>query len=377
MPNKIPRIGIDAREVYAPRPRGVGKTLLELLRAMLRLETNYEFFLYFETGNQAGQFSILKNVKEVAMDMKGARFNLWEHVRLPLAVGTDRIDLFHCTSPIASFVFPSPMVVTIHDLIPLKIGDGWSAQSINRFQKEVARSIKKAKKIITISNYTKQDVLETFKVAEDKIEVIYWAPGEIYTVASQERIAELRNKYKLEAPYFLSFGGGSPRKNVKRLVEAFSQFKKADRNEHQLVVIGMPERQREEMQKLCADLSIEKHLVWHGYFPEEDTPALLGAAQALVYVPLYEGFGVPVLEAMACGTAIIASNVTSLPEIAEDAAYYVDPYNTGDIAEALQAVSRNDRFCNQLIERGKKRVLDFSWEKTAHRVMNVYTEALY
>jgi len=372
----MPIIGIDARDVYAQRPRGIGKMLLELLKIIPGIETEYEFFLYFEPGDEIRPFSSCRNIREIAIDIKGSRFNLWERLRLPFAIVKDRIDLFHCTSPISAVLFPSPMVVTIHDLIPLKIGDGWSAKAIRRFHVTVARNIKKARKIITVSNYTKKDVIETFNVSEDKIEVIYWAPGDIYKEASRAQLSEVRDKYCLDAPYFLAFGGGSPRKNIKRLIEAFSQFKRDIDTDCRLVVVGIPDWFHNELATLCGELSVEKDVSCYGYLPEEDIPPLLSGAKALVYVPLIEGFGIPVLEAMGCGTPVITSNVSSMPEICGDAAYYLNPRSTEEIVEAFRVFFQDDQLRNEFINCGRKKVLDFSWPETARQVLNVYKAAL-
>ena len=373
---KTIRIGIDARDVYTTNLRGVGKTLLELLKTLLSLDENFEFTLYCEPSAKVGQFSQFPNVKEVALNERGYRFNLWEQVRLPYSLFRDPHHLFHCTNPIASFYLPTPDVVTIHDLIPLKTEIGWSSNEEKNFQKVIARNIRRTKKIITVSNHTKKDLIEQFNVAEDRIKVIYWGLDGRYTNVDKKKVVEFKKNSGIHYPYFLSFGGGSPHKNLQRLIGAFSIFKKTDSNHFKLILTGTSDRQRHQFQSVLKELGIDKDVIFFSFLPEEHIPYLLAGSRALVYVSLYEGFGVPILEAMASKTPIVTSNVTSLPEIAGEAAYYVNPYSQEEIAEGLKVMSLDDHLCFDLVKRGDKRIGDFCWTETAKQYINLYREIL-
>lgn len=368
------RLGVDARDMFAPHPLGVGKALRTLFKYLIPLTPDWQINLY---TNRRGE-PLDEHSGEVRwIDIRGDRFNAWENIRLPLASFTDGVGLLHCPSQTAPALASCPVVLTVHDLIPLRIGDGWPESEVKRFRKTLARSVAKARRIITVSDFTKRDLLSEFKVPEEKIDVVWWgventtpAPSDN---GSSDRVTKLHG---VRSPFFIAFGGESPRKNVFRILEAFSRFTNEPPGEVQLVLLGVTSRAKRNFSSMIDKLGIATNVLLLEYLDDATVAELMRRAEALIYTTLYEGFGLPVLEAMVAGTAVITSNVTSLPEIAGDAALLVDPTDCQAIAGAMRACFTNKDLRAGLKARGLRRIRDFSWDSVARRTLNVYEKAL-
>jgi glycosyltransferase involved in cell wall biosynthesis len=368
------RLGIDSRDLFATNPRGVGRTLWTFIRYLAPLVGQCEVNLYTDRWKD---FSCPRNVRVRKIEMRGDRLNLWERVRLPLAAWTDRLDLLHCPSQTAPPVVPCPFVLTVHDLIPLRIGDGWSATEADRFRRALGHSVQKARRIIAISEFTKNDLLSTFKVAESKVDVVCWGVDtDVGETLSQEIWESLCRVHQIRNPFFVAFGGDAPRKNVPRLFEALRSFVNEVSKDVQLLLLGVPEGARAKYTAIAESLDLSDFVVQTGYVPDSTVAHFLAKSEALIYASLYEGFGLPILEAMARGTPVITSNVTSMPEIAGEAALLVDPKDFYSIKEAMRLCYLNSSWKDQLRIAGHERVKNFTWERTARETLAVYTSAL-
>jgi len=368
------RIGIDARTIFSPYLRGTGKTLLELYKRLPIIMPNVEFYFYFPP--QKNIKSLLPSNNSIILrpiDIKGSKWNLWENVRLPLAILKDKINLLHCPAQTAPYWKPVPTIVTIHDVIPLKIDDGYSLKERKRLARNIKNSIKKASHIITVSNFSKKDILELFPEACDKISVIYWSVSSNYKPISLDIVQKkLKLKYGINSSFFFAFGGITPRKNLHRLIESFLRFKN---QEIKLVIAGLSTKNFTQFISLFKNSKKEK-IINVGFIPEEDVPYFLNGAIALIYPSLYEGFGLPILEAFACGCPVITSNRTSMPEIAGDAALFIDPEQEDDILKAMYKIYESHKLRKELINKGFKRIKKFNWEITVQQIAQLFKSIL-
>ncbi len=252
----------------------------------------------------------------------------------------------------------------------------------NRFEYLTGRyiypSLKKADKLIAISEFTKSELIKHLRIPEDKIAVVYMGIDhrEYRPMPSNDEIV---NKYKLpeDMKIILCVGAEIPRKNLSTLIEAFGKLKK-DYEGVKLVKVGNPQASgaREKLMKSINKLGLEKEVIFTDFVTEEDLPQIYNAADLYVYPSFYEGFGLPVLEAMACGVPVITSNASSLPEVAGDAAITVDPHDANTLAKAMYDVLTNDQLRENLMKKGLERAKLFSWEKTAKETLKVYEEVM-
>lgn len=379
------KIGLDARTIFSSTPTGVGKTLTSLYKRIFLLEPSWEFYLYsYLRGPQISDiFPYNQNIKKREIDIKVYwRFGKWEviwmQVFLPIAIWKDNINLFHHTFGL-SYYAPCAKIITIYDLWVLRFAVGYQQKKIKSFYRPYEWDIKNAKKIITISEYTKKEILDTFGMQyKNKIDVIYLAPEDNYHPLQDESSLEvIKKKYSIIGPYIFAFGQYIRRKNTQRLLESFSIFIKKVKKDVQLVVAGMRDyNSLEYLRNLTKELDIENRVIFTGFIPEEDMPFLLSGAEFLAFVSLYEGFGVSPLEAMACDCPVIASNVTSIPEIVGDAAILVNPYDVNEIADAMVSLFNNSQLRKELIEKGRERIKLFSWDRVAKETLRIYRETL-
>jgi len=366
------RLGIDSRDAFAADARGTGKTLKALIQHLLPLIPDWSIMLYTNRMDGAS-FPVPARTRHI--DIRGDRLNAWERFRLPLAAFTDRIHLLHCPSQTSPSLAPCPVVLTIHDLIPLRMNDGWAPAEIDRFRRILVHSVKKARRIIAVSEFTRQDLIEMFPAAKGKVDVIRWGV-EQSPIPSRGEIEAACNLLGIDRPYFVAFGGESPRKNVSRILEATAIFCREVSTDVLLVLMGVQGAARIRINSSIKHLDIIKQVVTLGYITDQTVRCLLRGAEAMVYPSLYEGFGLPILEAMAVGAPVITSSLTSLPEVAGDAAILLDPTVTGMIVEAMKACYLCDRAKSDLRERGWRRVQDFTWDRAAAETLAVYKSAL-
>lgn len=238
------------------------------------------------------------------------------------------------------------------------------------------RYAKQAVRVATVSNFSKMDIAKRCGVDLDIIDVVYNGIAMPNTVVSDEKITHTRTFYTQGHPYFYFVGSLSPRKNILRMLEAFDQFSAAQDQVYFLVISGASLYRTGEMHAAHSKMCFRNRVVFTGSVSDETMQALMTAAHALLFVPVFEGFGIPVIEAMQCEVPVIASNVTSVPEVSGDAALLVDPYNVSEIVQAMQDITQNPSLRAELIEKGKMHVKKFSWEKTADLLWHSVEKAI-
>jgi glycosyltransferase involved in cell wall biosynthesis len=294
----------------------------------------------------------------------------WELARAP-------VGLFHATygGPLYA---PSPIVLTVHDLFHLRYPDRYPRWRRLYTRTAVVRTARRARAIITVSEATRRDVIDLLDIAPERVTTIHSGVDfEQFRTASDPERALVLRRHSLPSRYFLHVGGFSPIKNTERIVEAFAQAVRepALRDLH-LVFAGKKSAHYGDTAATSRRLGVEERVLFTGYFPSEDLAALYSAAEALIYPSLIEGFGFPILEAFACGTPVITSDRTSLPEVAGDAALLVNPDSSADLAAAMVRLVAQGGLRERLIRRGAQRVKSFTWDQTAEKTLAVYREVL-
>lgn len=302
-------------------------------------------------------------------------YTLWEQLGLPMALARSKLSLFHAPGfvlPLLSFL---PGVVTIHDLCYLLFPDCFPARRRRYFEWLVPPSLRKARLIIAVSRQTRDDLCKFMAVAEEKVRVVYNGVGAQFRPGDR-RALSIRDKYGLPPKMALFVGRLEPRKNLGRLIRALSVLRRTRAFEHKLVLAGQSDFGHERLLQLRSELNIEDDVLFTGFVPDSDLPALYNAADLFIYPSLYEGFGLPLLEAMACGTPTITSRTSSLREVAGEASLLVDPYDTFGMAKAMADVLSSRSLREKLSEAGLKQAAKFTWSRAASETMSVYQEVL-
>lgn len=370
------RVGINALFLELPGT-GSGQYTRHLLEALAKVDPATEYLLFSPGPISNTQYPISNWTK------------LWfEQVAFPLACRRSDLDLAHVPY-FASPLFPTvPTVVTIHDLIPLLLPAYRGSLLVRTYTRLVAAAARKAEAIITVSKASKRDIVRHLHIPPERIHVTYEAAGEAFQpVEDEAQLAAIRQKYALPERYLLYLGGFDQRKNLSTLLRAFSLLvnKQTHRvlslsKEARLVIAGqLPGRDTPRFpdpRRLVRELGVEERVTFTGWVPEEDKPALLSGATAFVFPSLYEGFGLPPLEAMACGTPVIASNRSSLPEVVGEGGVLVEPTDVEALAGAMEALLTDDALRAELQQEALAQAAKFSWQQTALETLAVYRKVI-
>lgn len=365
------KIGFDGR--YAEGDLvGVGKYIVSLINQIAK--KNVECTIFY---SRKPKYPIMgKNISSKILPSLN-RYT-FEQISLPRALRQERVDIYHAVGNLGiPLVSPVPSILTVHDIIPLLVPDYFKYSKYGFLSKysylfRLKTSLVKAKKIISVSEYTKKTLVEKLRVKQEKIKVIYSGAPEVDFKSS------LLPKGLKNGEYVLNQGGMDIRKNLDRLIRAFAKVLKTENLKHKtdlkLVITGKNENIEERLRKEIKRLGIDNEVIFPGYVDEERLWSLIRQASCVCYPSLIEGFGGPVLEGFRAGVPVICSNVSSLPEIAGGAAYLVNPENEEEIAAAILKIVEDNSLREKLVEKGKERVKEFSWEKTAEEVIEVYKE---
>ena len=357
------RIGLDARTIYRPQRRGTGKNLLDLYRHVARIRPDWRILAYHREPKTSIDLLPVPFVEPKYIEFRGDRFDAWTQLRLPLAAWRDGVDVLHCPANECPRWMPVPTVVTIHDLIPLD-RPGITGP---RFASSVQRACRGASKIICPSAYTSERLVREFHADRSRILVNPWAADSSVRPVPPAQWPPVLQKYGAVRPFVLHFGAACPRKNTLRLVQAWAMLTPAVRDTWHLVVIGLEDQIRPLLQDAVKSLDVSSSVALNGFAPEQHVPALLSAADVLAYPSLSEGFGLPILDAWAAETAVLAARTSSIPEVAGDAALLVDPTDPCAIAEGLGALLTDQGIRRRLLRHGKRRLKQYDWTQTAER----------
>src|ERR671939_762334 len=373
------RIGINALFLQKPAT-GMGQHLLHLLEGLDTLDEKEQQYVLlaprFRRAYTVRAPQLSDRFREVEVVSALARLGenveqvWWEQIGIVRAGVQERIDLLHCpywSNPLWS---PWPTVVTVHDVIQFVLPE-YAWRKISRvYFGLVSAGARRADAVITVSECSKRDIVKLLGLAPERIHVIGNAVDDsLYPVRDAWLLASVRERYGIGPHFILYFGGFDLRKNVPRLIEAYARLPEALRREYQLVIAGRYQNLGHPLfpdpRRTVASLGLESSVIFTGQVREQDKAPLFSAATIFAFPSLYEGFGIPVLEAMACGTPVVTSNRSALPEVAGDAGCLIDPYDTDAICQAMADLLENPPHREELARRGLDRALHFTWRQVA------------
>jgi glycosyltransferase involved in cell wall biosynthesis len=367
------RIAIDARKLH---DYGIGTYVRNLVGQLAKQGGEDTYILICRSEDAAFVRELGPNFEAIVE--RAGNYSLLEQITVPFALRRARIDLFHAPHYVVSPLTSCPTVVTIHDCIHLRFPQYLPNRAAHLYARAMmTQAARRARRILTVSHASKEDILRYLKVPASKIEVIYNALDErLATPPTDEAITRVRERFQLRPSFILYAGNIKPHKNVDRLIEAFAILRRKRGDDLKLLIIGDEISKYPNLRRLVHTSQLHQHVRFLGFVPDATLAVLYRLAAAFVFPSLYEGFGLPPLEAMASGTPVITSNVSSLPEVVDDAALLIDPMNPGAIAEAMRRVLEDPVLRADLIRRGCDRVKAFSWQRSVARVREVYREIL-
>ncbi len=369
------RIGVNAHLLslaQSYRSAGINGYLQQLLRRLPEADPTLTYTVFTGERRYTGAAGV--DVRHSRWPTQRPALRIaWEQVVQPGAARRAHVDLLHEPAFVGPVVGGPPFVVTVHDLSFLLYPRAF--RPFNRIYLRLVTnlSVQKAKRVIAVSENTKQDLVRTCHLSPNKIDVIYNGLDECFQPLPKEQVEQFRARRGLPERFILFVGTLEPRKNVLRLIEAYAQLPK---DRPPLLLVGGKGWLYDEVFALVADRALTDEVRFVGYVPAEDLPWWYNAAEVFVYPSLYEGFGLPPLEAMACGTPVITSDASSLPEVVGQAALRVDPNDTGMLAQAMERALTDRELYEQLRTAGLVRARGFAWAKTVRHTAQSYRRAL-
>ncbi|HIN69938.1 MAG TPA: glycosyltransferase family 1 protein [Acidobacteria bacterium] len=367
------RIAIDVRKLH---DYGIGTYIRNLVTHLHRLDSTTEYILLCKPDDQTFASGLGENFRLVSQP--AGPYSISEQIRIPIQLKREAIDLFHAPHYTLPALTPCRSIVTIHDCIHLR----FPQYLPNRLAHGYARAAlwtatHRSDRVLTVSEASKQDILTFFDIPADKITVIPNAIDDCFFVPPPDKnIERIRERYQLQAPFLLYVGNVHPHKNLERLLDAFYKVRSLGHDDLTLLIIGDDITRYAKLRRAVHRYQLHRYVRFLGFVPNETLRVLYHLARAFVFPSLYEGFGLPPLEAMASGTAVVTSNVSSLPEVTGDAAILVDPHSQDAIAGGICRVLEDNVFREELVTKGQARAKQFSWDRSIQHTLEIYRETL-
>jgi glycosyltransferase involved in cell wall biosynthesis len=368
------RIAIDARGANWYSGTGIGTYTSQIIKYMLQNDKKNSYLLYWWGANYKNLYQ--ENVSISIASKKHRKY--FEEYYFPESLKNNSIDIYHV--PQNGIGLPSKKsciyISTIHDLIPYVMPETVGKGYLKRFISAMPQIVQNSNTIITVSEFSKKDIIRIFNVEEDKIKVTPLAAENYFNPMDKDKAKFfLKNKYNISSDFILYVGGFSPRKNVRSILLAFSRIYKNLSKEYKVLILGSANDDHSYLISLCDTLNIIDNVIFTGYVPYEDLPFFYNSCSVFVYPSLYEGFGLPPLEAMSCSVPVITSNLSSIPEVVGDAALLINPFDTEELKSAMETVLEDPVISKKLSEAGYARSKLYSWKKTAEETLKVYKES--
>lgn len=367
---------IDARGINLYKGSGIGTYTENLVKELLNLDKEDNYTIFW-AGENYWEYK-RKNSNIIVTSKKHGVF--YENYYYPSFIKDHNIDLHHIPQNGIGLNddYSVSSVVTVHDLIPYLMPETVGRGYLERFLKDMPYIINKAKGILTVSEYSKKDILRFFpKFPKDNIFVTPLAANKNFKPLDKNLCMDyLSEKYRIDFPFILYIGGFSQRKNVKELIIAFNKISKSLTKNYKLVLCGAVKDEGEKLREFTKELLIDDKVIFTGFVPDKDLPIFYNGCDLFVYPSLYEGFGLPPLEAMSCKTAVITSNLTSIPEVTGNSAILINPFNKDELQDSMYSLLSSKNDLVELGEKGYKNSLEFTWRKTAELTLDAYKTIL-
>jgi glycosyltransferase involved in cell wall biosynthesis len=372
------RIAVNTRFLLPTKMEGFGWYTYEVVKRLVENHPEHEFIFFFDRAFDE-KFIFGSNVTPVVLNPPARHpilFRIWFNHSVKRALKKHKVDLFFSPDGFLSLTSNVPQVGVIHDINFEHHPEDIPTSARNYLTKYFPRFAKKATHLITVSEYSKQDICKTYGIDSSKITVSWNGASDAFKPISDDEKVLVRNDYSNGKKYLLFVGALHPRKNVKRLIAAYRNLLASDPAfEYELVIVGEALWKRSgydlDSNSDQNDEQTKSHIHFTGHLSLEDLARVMAAATVFTFVPYFEGFGIPLVEAMRCGTPVLSGNLTSLPEVAGDAALYCDPFDVEDITKKLKEICSNESLREELSKKGLKRSELFSWDKSAEKVWEV------
>lgn len=363
------------------RYRGIGHYTANLVESLVRVGGDLQFVLF--AYGKARDCDLLD--QDILEELEWREIPetgnlsyislLKEHLLFARIIDDAGLDIFHAMDHNMTPFLHCPSIITVHDLILLVLRGPYLGPTAWLWMQAHRRAAKRASMVVAVSHNTAQDVERIWGIPAERITVVHEGVSEAYRPVADDVIEDVEARYGIEKPYFLYLGGFDPRKNIFNMLLAFKRFLLRGGTPFQLILCGDARGFEDYLHDIVAELGLNNNVVLTGFVDKDHLPALYTGATAFICVSLYEGFGLPLLEAMACGTPVLASRSSSLPEVVGDAGILVDPLSPSHIASELERLAYDRETSKRLSQRARRRSLEFSWEKTALATLGLYEEA--
>ncbi len=366
------RVGIDAHALGSHL--GGNETYTRnLIRALAQANSEDDYTLFLTEQGRAARIAGAEGLRRVVVRPHTPLVRI--PVSLPLALAREKIDVVH-VQYIAPPLCPARVAVTVHDLAYEHYPQFFTRQETRRLKALVPLTIRRAAMVLTVSEFCKQDIVRRYCVPPEKVVVTYNAPDPMFRpIRDEARLAAVRARYATCERFILAVGNLQPRKNLRTLIDAYVRLRKADATRHKLVLVGKKAWLYDDIFAAAHASGYAEEIVFTGYVPDDDLVALYNAAGLFVFPSIFEGFGLPPLEAMACGTPVIAANTSALPEVLGDAALLVAPLDAAALSRAIVSALYEADLRATLTTRGLLRASGFSWQDAAYRAIRSYRAA--
>ena len=368
------RIGIEAQRIFRKNKHGMDYVVLQEIKELQQMDTENEYYVFVKPGEDRCVEST-KNIHIIEVNCPS--YPLWEQWALPRAAKKYGVDILHCTSNTAPIWCDIPLVLTLHDIIFLEARDkqnhslyqnlGWLYRRLN-----VPRILDKCHRIITVSNFEMENIISKLSIPREQMAMIYNGYNEWFRPV--EDTQEIYKKYIAGKGYFFFLGNTDPKKNTERTLIAYSKYLTQSTIKRKLLMADLDPEYLNAIIERNHIGNIRKNIVMPGYIVNSDLPYIYNNAFAFLYTSLRESFGIPLLEAMACGTPVITSNTSSMPEIGGRDAILVNPENSDEIAGMMLRLETDQAFYEQQKQIGLERAKLFSWKKTAEHLLKLYQD---
>jgi glycosyltransferase involved in cell wall biosynthesis len=374
------KIGIEAQRIFRRKKHGMDIVALELIRNLQKIDEINEYVVFVKNDEDDNVINETDNFRIVRIS--GAPYPYWEQVLLPKMAHYEKVSLLHCTSNTAPLNLNVPLVLTLHDIIYLEkwnFSQGSYYQILGNLYRRynVPSAVRKAAQIITVSNFEQKRIQGHFGLDADHVKTVYNGVGDHFRrVTDHKMLLEIRRKYSLPENFIFFLGNTDPKKNVEGVLRALSLLKQQSKLDFKLVMPDIDRRYLQSLAEKIKDKELLEKICFTGYVANSELPAIYSLSEIFLYPSLRESFGMPILEAMACGVPVITSNTSSMPEVAGDAAVLIDPRDPGAIASAILQLRADKKRQSELSEKGLRRSARFSWEVNARQTLDIYNGVL-
>lgn len=366
------RIAVNVRFLIKNRLEGIGWFTYETLKRITSQHPEHRFFFFFDRPYDKS-FLFSENIKPMVL-FPPARHPLlwyyWFEFAVPNALSKIKPDVFLSTDAFLSLRTNVKELLVMHDLGFLHFPRHINSLTSKYYHHFIPKFVHRADRIATVSEFSKSDLIKQYSISPEKIDVVYNAAGDLFRPLEQDEKEGVRTKISKGSPYFIYAGAIQPRKNLIRIFHAFDLFKNSDNRNYKLVIAGRKAWDTNETMTTYENMKYREDVIFLGHLQQPDLAKALAAATALVYVSLFEGFGIPIVEAMQSQVPVITSSASSMPEVAGDAGLMVDPASVFHIADAMQRIVKDELLQKQMIAKGIEQAKKFTWQQSAERLWN-------